>query len=189
MRYILLLLVTTSMFGLNINSSLLKVHATLVPKLYLMDYQHKKKIENNSIVIALVSSRLDCKSALLLKNEMNLKYKKGLKSYDLEIKNVLYSDIGDINANIYYLFPTDAKNIRKAIEKADKNRAVTFSYLEDDLKYGVMISLNIGHKVKPILNLDAIRLYDISFRPILLNISSVYKIDSVADRYLNKKVL
>ncbi len=177
MNYLILLflLLSSSLFGLSMNHSLLKVHATLVPKLYLMDYKYQEKIKNNKITMALVYDKLDYKVALSLKEQIDFKYKDGLNSYDLKTELVLYSDIKNIDANIYYLFPTKTENIIELIKYAEQNQALTFSYFKDYLKYGVMISLNIGHKVKPILNLDAIRSYNIAFRPILLKISNIYK--------------
>jgi len=161
-------------FATTINGSLLKIHATIVPKLFLMDYSYKEKVNNNSIIIALIYNRVDYKKALLLKNRIEDRYSRGLKSFHIKTKLVLYSDIDGFDANIYYLFPSESEDIRKVLKKADENQALTFSYLENDLKYGVMISLNIGKKVRPILNLDAIRQYKISFRPILLDICNIY---------------
>ncbi|MEA2098790.1 MAG: YfiR/HmsC family protein [Campylobacterota bacterium] len=173
---ILLFFITSSIFATSINDSLLRVHATLVPKLYLMDHAYIEKIKDNSIVIAIIYNQSDYKSALSLKNKIDSKYHQGLKTYHIETQLLLYSDIQNSDANIYYLFPSKSKNIKTAIKKASKNQALTFSYLKDDLKHGVMISLSIGIKVKPILNLDAIKSHNISFRPILLNISNIYAI-------------
>lgn len=175
MRYFLILFTLTySLFGVTINDSLLKIHATLVPKIYLMDYKYKEKIDNNSIVIALVYKDSDYKNALSLKNKIKLKYGGGIKSYKIEVKLIPYSKIDRSDANIYYLFPSTSENIKKVIQKANENQALTFSYLNNDLRYGVMASLKMGNKVKPLLNLDAIKLHNISFRPILLNISSIF---------------
>lgn len=172
--FILLLLFTTSIFGITIKDSLLKIHATLVPKLYLMDHAYKEKTNNDSIVIAIMHNKNDYKNALSLKEKIEAKYRAGLKSYTINTKLVQYSQIEQNNANIYYLFPTNNSNIKSVISKADQNNALTFSYLNSDLKHGVMISLNIGHKVKPILNLEAIKLHNISFRSVLLDISHIY---------------
>lgn len=171
---ILLLILTSSIFAVTINESLLKIHATLLPKLYLMDYSYAKKIKNNSITMAIMYHKSEYKNALSLKNKIETRYSNGLKSYKIEVQLVLYSNIENSNANIYYLFPTNSKNIKNVVKKANEKKALTFSYLKDDLKYGVMISLVIGIKVKPILNLNAIKVHNISFRPILLNISSIF---------------
>jgi hypothetical protein len=170
------LLFTSSVFALNINESLLSIHATLVPKIPLMDYEYDKKIKDNSIVVALLYENINYKNALLLKKMIDEKYTKGIKSYNIITKLVSYKNLNKTDANIYYLFPTNNKKIKRTIDRANKNHALTFSYLKEDLQYGVMISLNIDDKIKPVLNIDAIKMYNIVFRPVLLDISLIYKI-------------
>jgi len=175
MKYLILLfLFTTTIFGLSINESLLKVHAVLVPKIYMMDYEFKQKLHDNSIVIALLYDKKSYKSAISLKNKIDLKYKNGIKKYSVKIDLVPYHEVSNIKANIYYLFPTDAKNIKQVVKIANYNHALTFSYLEDDLKHGIMLSLKVGNKVKPIINLNATKSNEITFRPVLLKISKIY---------------
>ncbi len=172
--FILLLFFVTSIFAQSINESLLKVHAVLVPKIYLMDYKFKQKLDNNAIVIALLHDKRSYRSALSLKNKIDTKYKNGIKNYSVKTKLVSYTQVSKTEANIYYLFPTKYKNIRKVIKKASSNQALTFSYLNDDLKHGIMFSLEVGSKVKPIINLSAIKSNNITFRPVLLKISKIY---------------
>jgi len=162
------------MFGFNINESLLKVHATLVPKISLMDYQFKDKLKNNAITIAIMYKDSEYKDALSLKKKIDSRYKDGIKSYGVSSKIVPYRDIESTKVNIYYLFPARTADIKRAIKQAKTNSALTFSYLKDDLRHGVMISLNISKKIKPILNLNAIKTNNIAFRPVLIDISNIY---------------
>jgi len=181
----LLALLTSSIFALTIDDSLLKMHATLVPKIYLMDYKFKNKLVNNTITIAIVYKSSEYLSAKSLQKKINNKYEKGIKSYKVSSKLVAYKDIEDSKANIYYLLPTSKETIQKTVSVAKKNHALTFSYLKSDLNYGVMISLNISNKIKPILNLNAIKLNHINLRPILLDISTIFRQsrDSLLDIY------
>jgi len=178
----LILIFAITLFGLSINESLLKIHAVLVPKIYLMDYAFKQKLQDNSITVALLYNQQSYKSAISLKNKINEKYKNGINDYNVKIKLFPYDDIAKIDANIYYIFPTTNKVIKKVIKKANSNHAITFSYLEEDLKHGVMLSLKVGSKVKPIINLSAAKSNKITFRPVLLEISKIY-VDN------NKKIL
>jgi len=170
-----LFLITTSMFALTINDSILKIHATLLPKIYLMDYECAHKLIDDSIVITIAYNKREYKNALSLKNKIDLKYRGGIKHHKIKTKIVLYKNLRNTKANIYYLFPAKEKNILNAINIARKNKALTFSYLKDDLKYGVMLSVVIGEKVQPIINIDAIKTEQINIRPILLKISTIYK--------------
>ena len=165
---------TFSLFGTTINQSLLKIHATLVPKIYLMDYKFKEKTLNNTITIAIMYKKNDYQSAKELQSLMRNRYKKGIKSYRVNPILVSYNDVDDTKANIYYLFPSDKKQIQKVVKKASLDDALTFAYQRDDLRYGVMISLSIAKKVKPLLNLESIKLHEISLRPMLLDISSIF---------------
>ena len=170
----LFLLITSSIFAFSINDSLLSVHATLVPKISLMDYQFKEKIKENTITIAIMYKNSEYKDAKSLKKKIDSRYKDGIKSFKVKSIIVSYSDISKTDANVYYLFPSDEKNIKASVKQAGKNHALTFSYLKEDLKYGVMISLNVSKKIKPVLNLSAIKLHKITFRPVLIDISTIY---------------
>ena len=141
-----------------------------------MDYDLKTKINKNTIFITLFYNQSDYKSAQSLKQNIETKYEDGLGKYSLSIKLVLYSEknIDNLNSNLYYLFPATKKEIQEVLKVAKKTKALTFSYNDDDLKYGVMSSVLIATKVKPILNLDAIKSNDITLRPILLKISKIY---------------
>ena len=139
-----------------------------------MDYKFKQKLYNNSIVIALLYDQRSYKSAVSLKNKIETKYKNGIKEYNIKIKLLSYNKIADTKANIYYLFPTDTKSIKQVVKIANSNHALTFSYLNDDLKYGIMLSLKVGNKIKPIINLSAAKSNEVTFRPVLLDISKIY---------------
>jgi len=175
--FILLLTLVSSIFAFSINESLLKVHATLLPKIYLMDYKFKDKIKDNTISIAILYHENEYRDAKKLKGLIQNRYRDGIKSYTVSPKLVNYKNIQTAEANIYYLFPTRSKEIREVVKKAATSDALTFSYQRDDLKHGVMISLNVSKKIKPLLNLEAIRTHKIALRPVLINISTIYSQD------------
>ncbi len=164
----------TSIYASHINESLLNMHALLLPKIYLMDYNFQKKSIDKTISIALVYERGEYKSAQFLKKQILKKYKNGINSYKLDIQLVNYNKIDNAHANMYYIFPSTKHNTQKAVQKANKDNAITFAYTKEDLKYGIMISLEVGKKTKPLLNLEAIRENNISLRPILIDISVIY---------------
>ena len=172
--FFLLFTLSASIFALTINESLLKVHSVLVPKLYLMDYKFQDKLKDNTITVALVYKDSQYKDAKSLKKQMDLKYIHGIRTYKVNPILVHYTQVQEQQANVYYLFPSNQSDIEKAIKQANSAKALTFSYLTDDLQYGVMISLNIANKIKPILNLSAIQTNNITLRPVLIDISSIY---------------
>jgi len=182
LKYFLFLLsISTILFSSTINSSLLKVHATLVPKLLLMDYDFSKKTSDNLISIVIAYDKVDYSSAKLLKIGIEQKYHNGLKSCQVAVKLIPYSKLSNSKnkVNLYYLFPTNKQNISKLVKKAKLSNTLTFSYITNDLQDGVMISVIVNSKVKPILNLDAIKSSDITLRPVLLEISKIYKKEEI----------
>ena len=175
MKIILLFIaLASSVFSLSINESMLKVHSVLVPKISLMDYKIQDKLADDTIKIVIAYTSSEYKYAASLKNKIDTRYKNGIKKYKILTKLVRYKNIAKVNANIYYLFPSSENNIKNTIKQAYKNNALTFSYRKDDLEHGVMMSLNIGKKIKTVLNLDAVKKYEISLRPILIEISDIY---------------
>ncbi len=175
MRYFVLLSFLVSfVFGLSVNDSLLKIHAVLLPKIYLMDSGFQEKIKDNTIKIAILYDSNSYRDAIFLKEKIEDRYHGKIQDYTVKTVLSPYSKIERCNANIYYLFPTNIKNIKKTVKKAEKINALTFSYLNHDLKDGIVLSLEIGKKVKPIINLSAAKSADITFRPVLLKISHIY---------------
>jgi len=139
-----------------------------------MDYNFQKKLKDNTIIIAIMYANNEYKDAKRLKKMIETRYANGIKTYYIQAKLIHYKNIQTSRANIYYLFPTNAQEIREVVKKAATNGAITFSYFRDDLKYGVMISLNVSKRIKPLLNLEAIKKNKIALRPILIEISTIY---------------
>ena len=182
--FFLILSLVTASFALNINDSLLKIHATLVPKVYLMDYNFKKKLHNKTMVIAILYENNTYKSAKSFKEKIVARYPDGINAYKIVAKLVPYSQVSSSEANIFYMLPTSTKMIRQSVKHAQQESALTFAYDKKDLNYGVMISLNVAKKIKPILNLEAIKINNIEMRPILIKISLIftYSSNSYIDR-------
>lgn len=139
-----------------------------------MDYKFKDKLKNNTISIAIMYKGNQYQDAKRLKVMMENRYANGIKSYQVQAKLVKYKNIKTAEANIYYLLPTKSKEIKAVVKKAATNHALTFAYNRDDLKHGVMISLNVSKKIKPLLNLKAIKIRKIALRPVLIDISTIY---------------
>ena len=164
---------------MNINESLLNIHAALVPKIALLDYDFAKKLENNAITVVLYYDNHNYDSAQLLKQKIMDKYKDGLNERLISVKLASYANPETLKANIYYLFPTTQTNIKKILINLHETKTLTFSYSIADLDLGAMISIDIGAKVKPIINLHAIKDNNVSLRPVLLKISTIHQNKSI----------
>lgn len=139
-----------------------------------MDYNAQEKCNNNSILIALLYNEEQAKYAASLKDQILHRYSEGIRNCTIKVELVPYSSDLNINAHIYYLFPATQAKIKKALIYASLNHALSFSYLQEDLALGAMISVKIGAKVKPLLNLEAIKSNNFTFRPVLLEISEIF---------------
>lgn len=174
-KLLLLLLFCTHIFALSINESLLAIHATLLPKLALMDSKYEEKLNKGSLNVVIFYSKINHTSAKLLKKDILNKYINGIKGHPIKVILLSYKHLLSTEGNIYYLMPADKKKIKEVFKLAQKNRVMTFSYLKDDLAQGSMIALSIGAKVKPILNLTAVKECNVSIRDVLLKISTIYQ--------------
>jgi len=139
-----------------------------------MDYNFKEKIKNNKLVIVILYKANEYRAAERLKNRIDSRYPEGINSLTIVSQTLPYSKLTTSNANIFYMFPAPKETILKAVAYAYTKKALTFAYDEQDLHYGVMVSLNIAKKIKPVLNLKAIKKSNIEMRPVLINISHIF---------------
>jgi hypothetical protein len=142
-----------------------------------MDYQFQKKLVNETVDIAIVYKEIDYQNANKLKQMIEVRYRDGIRHYQVHPFLVQYKNIKKSRANVYYIFPATKKEILSVIKEADIYSSLTFSYAKEDLKYGVMISLNISKKIRPLLNLESIKKHHIAIRPVLIDISTIYQAD------------
>lgn len=173
---LMLLMVPFTLFALQINESLLQVHATLFPKTILMDYQFEKKLHEGAITIAILYEEGDYRYAVKLQEMVEAKYRQGVKNIPVRVLLSSYDRLQKKApaATAYYLFPASDSSIKAAVALANNHSSLSFVYDENDLMMGAMISVKITDKVKPYINVDALKDEGISLRPILLNISELF---------------
>lgn len=172
-----------------INNSTLEVHATILPKTALMNYDISNRLKNDKMVIALFyNDKYEKSAAEKLKHFLLNKYREGIKSLQIEVHLFSYSSLKEKypEATVYYLFPSTKQEIKQAVSAAKNVNALTFSYDPNDLKYGVMLSLRIAKKIQPVVNISVLQREKVSFRPILLKVAEKYYQPSVLNR-LNDK--
>jgi hypothetical protein len=158
------------------DNAILKVQATILPKIVFMDYGFKEKIYDNKILIEIICDINNNSDAVKFKQMILDKYKDGINGYKIEINIVNSVDINKkLNKKtIYYLFPTTKNKIKQIINSLQYSNAIIFSFDKEDLSYGSNISINIGKKIKPILNMSALKKKNISLKEALINISEIY---------------
>jgi len=169
-------LYSTTLFAVPLKDDLMRIHATLIPKIMMMNYDFNKRLIDNTISIAIIYDNTEQKQeALALKRYLNAKYPGGFQNHKIKIVFLSYNKITFTQKHtLYYFLPTSKSQIKNVVAVAYKNKAFTFAYQEKDLQYGVMISVKISNKVKPILNIDALKATGISMRPILLKVAEIF---------------
>lgn len=174
MKYLVFLFFGFAVFAQTINESLVQIHAALVPKIFLMDYNAKQKCQTKPIAIVVHYNQEQHKYALALKDQVLQRYSQGIQECTVEVSLLLYGHKPKSTAQIHYLFPGTPQKIKEVLAYAARYEAMSFAYNPKDLALGAMVSVKIGTKVKPILNLEAIKANNFTFRPVLLEISEIF---------------
>jgi len=173
----LILLLSTFVFSKTINNSLLKIHANIMPKVLLLEKNIKEKIKNNTINITIAYEESNYKEMKFLEQSIKREYPNGISGYEIKIEFIDYKAFKECNidTNILYIFPSSKENIKMLIKGYNDCNTITFASDKEYLKYDAMISIDVGKKVKPIVNLVAVKKFGIAFKPVLLSISKVFK--------------
>ncbi len=163
-------------FAQGMKEELLQIHATLIPKLLMMDYDIDKKIHNDTIKITVVyESSAQKEQAQHLQKYIHAKYPQGINNKKIDLNFIPYSQLkNDKDSTLYYLLHTSHKEISKAVTLANHRAIITFCYDQEDLQYGVMLSIKVTNKVKPLINVEALKEASITLRPLLLKVAELY---------------
>ena len=151
----------------------LNIFSKISPRLVLMSSQ-KEKLKGE-INICVLSDEMDKRVATLLINKTDTNYPSGIKNYEIKFIKSNYSNIKKCQSSqLIFLFNTDSNNIKKALEYSREKKILTISYDQKILEDGVDISLFLGRKIIPYINIYSIRKKEILLNNVLLRISKIY---------------
>jgi len=171
-----ILLCSSISFASEYNNDTLNIFSKISPRLILMSSQ-KEKLKN-TINICVLHDKIDKNLALSLIDKTDNSYPNGIKNYKIIFTKNNYANIENCeNSQLLFLFNTDDNNIKKTLEYAQKKKILTISYDQKLLENGVDISLFLGRKIIPYINVENIVKKDIVLNNILLRISKIYKRD------------
>jgi len=173
------LLFSLESFASKISSDLLKVQAAFMPKVILMEYNYKEKMSSNKITFLILYDEQNYVDALKLKRLIDTKYNQKLLSYELDVKLESYDSYNQTpsKSSVVYCLPTNRDSMTESLSYARENEILSLVYDEKDLKNGAVLSIRVDKYVKPIVSIKALKKSNIEFRPKLLKISEVFKID------------
>ncbi len=156
---------------------ILDMHANILPKLVLMDLKFKDKLIDSKVLISILYNNGDKYIAQKLKKLIKKRYKNGIKNIQIKIKLIQYDDFikTEDKSTLIYLLDTSKENILDIVDSAKKRSYITFSNNKTYLEFGINMSLHIGKKVKPYLNLKSMKENGIAPISTLLKISKLYE--------------
>ncbi len=154
----------------------LDIFAKMLPRFVLMSSQlHKVKEE---IEMCVLYEKLDERSAISLMGKIHANYPAGIKNYKIKLIDKYYQHLESCkNAQLLFMFDTTEENIQQSLHFAKLHQILTISYNADLLADGVNISLYLGRKIIPFLNVSSINANGIEFDNTLLRVSKIYSAD------------
>jgi len=162
---LLLLLLVNMLFGFDYDTLLLKTQATIYPKIILLDKKLPNKLIDNKIVYTIIYDNGDYQTALDVKNIINKSFHSYIGAYLYEVHIEQCSDFSTKEKATAIYVLASCKNIKKIADIAKEKGIISFAYDFNDLKKGLLISLNIERETvfylnKDVLNREKIELVD-----------------------------
>ncbi|MFA6195823.1 MAG: YfiR/HmsC family protein [Sulfurimonas sp.] len=155
------------------DDDILNIYSKMLPRFIVMSSQ-KAKIKNN-LEICVLYDKIDERTASSLIDKINSNYPHGISEFGIKVVQSSYTKL-DVcqTSQLAFMFNSDETNIKNAILFLNKENILSMSYDESLLENGVEISLFIGRKVIPHINMKAIIQNKIELDNMLLRVSKIY---------------
>jgi hypothetical protein len=158
------------------DDDILDIFSKTLPRFILMSSQ-KDKIKDD-LEICVVHDEVDELTALSLIEKVKTNYPNGIKEYKIKLLSSSYLQLNQCqNSQMVFMFNTSEENIKKALVFSYEHALLSVSYDERLLDNGVGVSMFLGRKVTPYININALRKNGIELNNILLRISKIYEGD------------
>lgn len=156
------------------DDDILNIFSKTLPRFILMSSQ-KDKIKED-LEICIVHDEVDELTALSLIEKVNTNYPKGIKEYKIKLLSSSYLQLSQCQkSQMVFMFNTSEENIKKALRFSYEHSLLSVSYDERLLDNGVGVSMFLGRKVTPYININALRKNGIELNNVLLRISKIYE--------------
>lgn len=168
-----MLIISTFLNASTYDDDVLNIFSKIAPRFIIMSSQ-KIKIKNE-IEICVLHDKIDESVALSFIDKINTNYPNGMKNHPMKLINSSYADINNCKTSqLAFIFNSDKKNIEATVLFLNQQNILSMSYEKELLDYGVQISLFLGRKVLPYINMKAITENKIELDNILLRVSKIY---------------
>ncbi len=167
-------LYTTTLHAHTYDSDILDIFSKTLPRFILMSSK-KENIQKN-LNLCVLHDDIDERVALKFIDKIHKSYPHGIKDYSLKVVNASYSKVATCNnSHLIFLFTSSNDSISSALKISRSQSILTVSYDNKLLKDGVSLSLFIGRKVSPHININSLEKHKIILDNVLLRISKIYK--------------
>jgi len=155
----------------------LRMQASVLPKLVLMDKSFERKLIKGEMRIAILHEKSEKEDALLVKNAIEKKYRGKIRNYPIHVELIDYAVFKPTKdtATMIYLMDTESSRIKSIMGRLKYQPQITFSYNPDYLAYGVNLSLRVAKRVHPIANFQSFKANSIEPRPTLIEMAERYE--------------
>lgn len=158
------------------DSTLLKAHAKLLPKIMLLDKNIEKKLIGGKVRIVVISGSKDMEAATEFKNQLLDVYEGKLMQFPLQIEIVESGDIDSIKqATALYALSLRGEQIAKVARLAKKEGIISFAYNHDNLSDGMLVSVRVETKTVIYFNRSAWEPDAIALRPEFFKVARAYE--------------
>lgn len=157
----------------NYDEDILNIYSKMLPRFIVMSSQ-KEKIHDD-MKICILYNKLDVRIAHSLSSKIHTNYPQGLLNHPIKIVHSNYANLTSCqNTHLAFLLNSDNKSIKQALLFLQQNQILSMSYDVTLLEQGVDISLFLGRKVVPYLNMETIGNKKILLDNLLLRVSKIY---------------
>lgn len=167
---------SSPLYASTYDDDVIDIYAKIIPRLILMSNEKAKY--NERVEICVLHDKMDERSALSLTEKISAEYPSGIKNLKIKMTSTAYSNM-DIceNSQMLFLFNSSDSNIEKAAKFSNEHKVMSMSYDAKYLENGVALSLFLGRKVVPYINMNSFRKTGIELDNVLLRISKIYSED------------
>ena len=156
------------------DDDVLDIFAKVLPRFSVMSDQ-KERLKNN-IGICLVREDMDADEANVLAQKIRDNYPDGLATYKITLTTTSYSQLLTCKrSEILFFFNSTNENIVAGALYAKDYKALSVSYDNIYLTNGVELSLFLGRRIIPYINMQAVQNNGVKLDDLLLRISKIYQ--------------
>lgn len=164
---------TSALEASSYDNDVLEIFSKILPRFILMSNQ--KEQSKSNIKICIIHQRVDQTAAIALTQKIHRNYPDGLDGHSLGVIRTDFLHVrGCKNSQLIFVMDTPKAQIANVILYAKSQHALTASYDNALLDDGIELSLFLGRRVVPYINIKALKNSGIELDNILLRVSKIY---------------